>query len=151
MASYSAPSQQDIADTTGVNFQALGLDRRGLSGLLTKLVSRAEADVAQQVSDATFDSSALTARQVTTLQEAVSYAVAWRYLRVCQARLTSGTYEAVLPEGSADMGAVIAAWQEQVRELSETVLASGEGTVDQQYKTGFADSDTPTFTRAMEW
>lgn len=151
MASYTSPSQQDVQDTTGVNYDALGLVGNELASLLQKLRKRAEADIAQQVGISTYASSSLETYQVTSLQEAVSYATGWRFLRVCQVRKADGTYEPLLVEDSRDIGEIIASWQEEVERLCELVKSAGAGTVDRQYLTGFSDADTPTFTRTMEW
>lgn len=152
MSAYVTPERPLIASTTGINFLALGIDNAELGVLIGTLRSRAEADVAGQVTDAFFDSLTLTARQATVLQEAVCYGVAARFLSVCRLKKADGTYEPLLVEDSRSIGEIIKDFMDEQNRLAE-VAAGGDGSVIVQIKSSF-NSDTDAelqFSRGTVW
>lgn len=152
MAAYSTPKVQLVADTTGANLQALGLEDMELSELVQTLVGRAEADVAQQVTEALFDSPDLTTRQALVIQESVCWGAAARFLGIVRLRKADGTYVPLLVEDSRAIGEIIADFMAEQNRLAAVALG-GEGSVIVQIKSTFnADTDAELqFNRGRVW
>lgn len=151
MASYKRPDQDEIQSTTGINLAALGLAPDEMNSLISELTTKAEAEVAQIVGEARFDSASLTDRQAASLAEAVCNGVGWRFLRSPQVRKATGTHQPLLVESSRAIGDVIEECQIATRNLSRLVAAGG-GTENPQVLSGGCVSATvdrcPVFHRS---
>ena len=152
MASYSSPDGPTIQDTTGVNYDALGLSAAALGRQIERWRTQAEAEVALAVTEATFDSSDLTERQVAVLQEAVSWGTAARFLMRVRSTKADGTYEPLLTESSREIGDLIDDFKTEMLSLAKSV-ASGGGTLEQTARISFSATtdDYRKFTRGMDW
>lgn len=148
---YDSPTTQDIADTTGVNLHALGLDQDELDALLATLLRRGEADIALQVTGNRFRSNGLSEDEVSILQEAVCWAVAVRWLGVCAVRKGTGTFQPLRVEDSRDLSQLMTDFTVNYVRLAGLVVGT-EGPESQDYYSSHATGrPAPTFTRGMEW
>ena len=143
MASYSRPDVSSIQEWTGINLPALADSTNEILDLdqfLDSLCDQSEAQVAQYCGESLFDSSALTARQAQSLQEAVANGAGWRFLRHAQTDRTLGTHEPLLMEGSGDIEEVIRSLQATELRLAKLV-ASGPGIANAQVLSSFTTAD----------
>jgi hypothetical protein len=139
MSSYTAPTQKQIEDWTGVNIGAVSLDEAELGTLISQLIVNAASEVAQIAGESRFDSSSLTARQAASLAEAVACGVASRFLVHPQVCRVTGTHRPLLTEGSQEMGEVADDLGRRSRALARLV-ANGPATAEAQVRSSSVEA-----------
>src|SRR4051794_11350910 len=106
MSSYSSPSEAFVEAVTGISAEALGITSGAMTTLFGQLLAPAEASVALTCGESRFDSTSLTARQVTNLQQAVAYQVAVYYLQRAATERAEGTNAPLLSDEAALEGKI---------------------------------------------
>lgn len=151
MSQYSAPTNTQIANWTGVSAAIKGQTDAAFEALLTELKGYAASRVALEVTSGTFTSSSLTADQVNALQQAVACQTAILYLRAPAVQDATGTQEPLLMSSEEitamkdELAAEVATWC--------SLVANGEGAIRITVETTFDDDteDTRIFSREMSW
>lgn len=143
MASYSSPSASDIESWTGVNRYFFGQQQAGFDTLVGVFLTPAEAETAQSVGAALFQSSGLTAQQVTLLQWSVANRTAARILSRLSTEKVTGTMQPLLIDGE-ELERVLARYREDASS-QEGLAVSGEGVEVTNVVTGFNSETVSIF------
>lgn len=144
VGAYYSPTAADIKRRTGVNRLIDQVTDAQLDATLLLLLPDAELRSALAVTPEFFDSTTLTARQVTALQVAVSKRTGAEYLRGIATEKVTATHSPLLMETAAAILAAADALEVEAEAYDR--LAVGAPAVDGDGGTGVVVGPIPTLT-----